>query len=173
MKILFILLTALLSIRSQAQQNPNVKLYAYSQQVVPGTQKAAERDENGNRLPADNGTMYNYMLYAVSASPARVYPVELWLHGKKYGVTIKTISQTPVVHTEFTNPSHPNKKVLVPQTNRKVLQLIPADAAMTKAYPKAERLAASNELVFVYKQNGKFFYQTMSRLTDLATVNLQ
>lgn len=171
MKLVFAFLAILATIGVSAQQNKNVKLYAYSQKVTPGTQKAPERDENGNRVPAaETSGMYNYMLYAVSSSPARVYPVELWLKGKKYGVSFKTITQTPVTHSAYGNAE---KKVLVPKTSGKVLQLIPTDVYADKEYPKAEKLAGENELVFVYKQNGKFYYQTLPQLTSLAAANLQ
>jgi len=54
-----------------------------------------------------------------------------------------------------------------------VLQLIPTDVIAGKNYPTAERLATQNEIVFVFKQGGKFYYQTKPELLRLVSAALQ
>lgn len=167
------LLAFLLTLAAQAQQR-KVKLYAYSQPVTPGIQKARDIDENGNRVPAtagENGT--NLLLYAVSSSPARVYPVALWIRGERHGVRLQAVAKTPVTHTNYNNPQNPKTTVLVPATRSKVLQLVPTDTPDGKEYPAAEKLAGSNDVVFVFKQNGKFFYQPVTKFTTLEAAALQ
>jgi hypothetical protein len=174
MKMLILLIALLLAVSAPAQQNSNITLYAFEQPVTPGVQKAGDIDESGNRISAENtGPLRNYMLYAVSPSSARLYPVTLWLKGKKYGVKLKTVTETPVTHTNYSNPGSPKTAVLVPETGKKVLELIPTDVYSEKAFPAAESLAASNDVVFVFRQNGKFLYKTLSRLTKLDAAAMQ
>lgn len=174
MKTFFFLIASLLTLASMAQQNGNLRLYAYYQPVTPGIQKARDIDENGNRVSAnETGSTGNYMIYAVPASAARVYPVELWIKGQKYGVSAKTITQTPVTHTNPANPAHPAPVVLVPKTSSKVLQLRPTDAIPGKHFAAAERLAQNNEVVFVYKQAGKFYYQPLAKFSELGAAAMQ
>ena len=156
-----------------AQQSKQVQLYAYEQQVIPGAQKAKDidGDDNGNSAN-ESGKKYNYFFYAVSASALRMYPVELWVKGKKYGVQFKTVS-SPVTFTDGHIPGNPKTSVLVPKTGNKVLQLIPTDVIAGKNYPTAERLATQNEIVFVFKQGGKFYYQTKPELLRLDAAVLQ
>lgn len=174
MKTIIVMMAALLTTGAQAQQNSNLMLYAFEQTVTPGIQKARDIDESGNRIPAkETGPMRNYMLYAVSPSAARLYPVALWLKGTKYGVKQKTVEKTPVTHTDYTNPSNSKYRVLVPETSQKVLELIPTDVFANKEFPAAERLAATNEVVFVFRQGGKFYYKTLPKLTKLEAISLQ
>ena len=174
MKTFFFLAASLLTLASMAQQNGKIKLYAYYQPVTPGIQKARDIDESGNRVSANGtGSTGNYMIYAVPASTARIYPVEIWVKGQKYGISMKTITQTPVTHSNPSNPANPKTVVLVPKTSGNVLQLRPTDAVPGKHFAAAERLAQSNELVFVFKQGGKFYYQPLAKIADLDAAAMQ
>lgn len=161
------------SLVPNAQQSKQVQLYAYEQQVIPGAQKAKNRDGEDNGGLANNpGKKYNYFFYAVPASALRLYPVELWVKGKKYGVQLKAVS-SPVTITNGHVPGNPKTSVLVPKTGNKVLQLIPTDVVAEKNYPTAEKLAAQNDVVFVFKQGGKFYYQAKPELLQLDAAALQ
>lgn len=174
MKFLLGIMALWLAVGAEAQQNSTITLYAFEQPVTPGIQKARDIDESGNRIPAANeGPMRNYSFYAVSPSAARIYPIALWLKGTEYGVKPKTILKTPVTHTSYANPNSPQTTVLVPETKQKVLELIPTDVYANKKFPAAERLAASNEVVFVFRQNGKIFYKALPRLTKLDVAAMQ
>ena len=62
---------------------------------------------------------------------------------------------------------------MVPETSGHVIRLIPAPAIQEKLSDKGEALSKNNELVVVYKQNGKFQYNILSELTVLKVVALQ
>jgi len=152
-----------------AQTKGSVKLYGYKQPVSGG--KAPEPStDTGLRVSRRSGN--NYFIYAVSSS--RIYPLEIWLEGNRYGVTVKSIKKTPVEYSNEMNVGSP-KKILVPKTTKEVLQLIPmaADAGAKSAGVKAKSLSTQNEAVAVYKQNGKFYYNTLKRLSDLESVSMQ
>lgn len=175
MKTLVLMMATWMTVSATAQQNSNsVTLYAFEQPLTPGIQKARDIDESGNRVAAnETSPMRNYMLYAVSPSSARLYPVTLWLKGTQYGVKPKAVAKTPVTHTIYANPNNPEKRVLVPETSQKVLELIPTDVYADKAFPAAERLAGTNDVVFVFRQGGKFYYKTLPRVTRLEAVSMQ
>ncbi|WP_121353995.1 hypothetical protein [Flavisolibacter nicotianae] len=166
MKALFFFFTILtVGLSCSAQSKGTIKLYGYSQVVSGG--KAPEPNDKGLRV--SRGTAKNYFLYA--ESPGRIYPSELWVDGTRYGVTIKTINETPVEYGDEANIGSP-KKVLVPKTSQNVVQLIPIAATESKApSAKAKSLARSAALVVVYKKGSKFYYQTLSRLSSLAPGN--
>lgn len=160
--ILFFLLAACSSWSGNAQTKGTLKLYGFTQAVSGG--KAPEMDPNTG-LRVSGGAGKNYFLYAVS--PARIYPSEIWIEGTRFGVDIQSVKETPVEYSEPGNIGAPSK-VLIPKTTQKVIQLLPGRAVEVKGTSKkAGSLAKTNELVVVYKQNGKFYYQTLSKLIDL------
>lgn len=169
MKQLFFIMLLLSSIlMTAAQEKGKVKLYGYYQPVSAG--KSPEMNaETGLRTSAGQGK--NYFLYAVSSS--RVYPAEIWVEGARMGVTIKTITTTPVLHGDDANIGSP-KQELVPQTSQRVTQLVLTPAA-TEKNPgnKAKNLAQTNEVVLVYKQDGRFQYSVLQKLTRLGSAAAQ
>lgn len=166
--ILFFLAISLIGSGSLAQSKGNIQLYGFEQRVSGG--KAPEPDpQTGLRTAGKVGK--NYYLYAVS--PTRIYPVELWVQGNRYNATLRTITKTPVEYGDERNIGAP-KKVLVPATSQKVVQLSLTPAVKSKiAGKKVQELAQTNELVVVYKQNGKFYYQILSKLADLDVASLE
>lgn len=167
-KIIIFAILILAGSMSYAQSRGKVRLYAFEQNVSRG--KAPEISE-GSEPQTSSGSGKNYRLYAVSTS--RIYPVELWIDGVKYGVTMNTIKQTPVEYEDAGNIGAP-KKTLVPKTTGMVIQLIPIAATSNKSVGKnAKTLAASNEMVLVYKQNGKFYYSALKKVTELEGAAMQ
>lgn len=165
MKMIFFLIAALsFSMGCQAQEKGTLKLYGYVQRVSGG--KAPEMNETtGLRTGGRSGR--NYRLYTVS--PKRIYPSELWIEGVRYGVSATTVTHTPVEYGDDNNIGAP-KKVLVPKTTEQVLQLGPVAATEDKSRSvKVKSLAAKNAVVLVYKQGGKFYYQTLASLGDLGS----
>lgn len=125
-------------------------------------------DENGREVPRK--PQYNYFIYLASAS--KITPVELWINGQAYSVTVNNVFTTPV---EYTNPtSGDNKsKLLVPKTNRRVLQLGPSVNKIQTPSQKGKTLSAKNELIVIYKANGKLYYKALSKMNELQAVNMQ
>jgi len=168
MKTIYFLLAILITgVSCSAQSKGNIRLYGFEQSVAGG--KAPDINEKGLRVGKRGGK--NYFLYAVASS--RIYPSEIWVEGTRFGVTTKTIEQTPVEYGDDMNVGSP-KKVLIPKTSQKVVQLIPNASTESKSTgTKARALAQKNELVVVYKQGGKFYYQTLSRLASLEGAAMQ
>ncbi len=153
-----------------AQAAP-VKLYGYAQVVIPGAAPRGDIAEGGQRLPAADYRRWNYFIYLDNGSGKRVYPLELWIGGKRQGVTFTEVDSTPVTQVNRNITRNPRTVTLVPKTTGKVLQLTPATEPEKKATARAARLATENELVLVYRMGGKTHYrvvQKMERLEPLA-----
>ncbi len=159
---------ALLVTTVTAQTKGSAKLYGFKQSVAGG--KAPEIS-SGPGARASSGGGKNYFLYALSSS--RIYPSEMWIEGNHYGVDLKIISTTPVEYIDDLSTGSP-KKVMVPKTAQKVIQLITARAVQGKTESaKAKSLSATNEMVIVYKQGSKFYYATRKMLSELDGAAMQ
>lgn len=173
--ILFVLFSFCICIyfTSAAQTPGKAKLFGYKEPVVSGRSPGNGLEENGKPaiLPGQAESSFNYFLYLQSSS--RVYPSEMWINGKPYAVSIETIKQTPVVRENEVTPSQPSKTELVPATDQMVLALFPVTVSENKLTAIGRSLAAGNELVVVYKQGGKFYYNTLKKLTVLEAAPLQ
>jgi hypothetical protein len=71
------------------------------------------------------------------------------------------------------NTDPPTEAELVPSTTRQVVMLKPVPSIDDKLSEKGESLSASNELVVVYRMNGKFYYNTARKFTILEPAALQ
>jgi hypothetical protein len=149
---------------SLAQTEGASKLYGYRQKVMPGTIRV---DDNGKEIPRKS--QYNYFIYL--SSTTKVSPVELWINGEVYSVTVNEVS-TPV---EYSHPSTANNrpKILVSKTNNHVLQLSPSLNKIQKPNPKGKSLSAKNEMVIIYKGGGKWYYKVVSKLGELDPLAMQ
>ena len=107
----FLFIAITLSIFSFAQTEGASKIYGYRQKVMPGTIRV---DDNGRQVPRK--PQYNYFIYL--ASLTKVIPIEIWIDGEVYSVTVMNVSTTPV---EYTNPTSGGNraKILVPKTAAK------------------------------------------------------
>lgn len=168
MKIFFFLLALFAAFSACTQTKGSAKLYGYIQQVSGGARPDPSA-EPGTANGSNGGK--NYFLYV--ASKARLYASEIWVEGNRYGVTTKAIGQTPVEHNDEMIPGSP-RKVLVPKTGSKVVQLILRPAGASKSVgSKARSLAAVNEVVLVYKEGSKFYYNTLGKLSALDAAAMQ
>jgi hypothetical protein len=163
--LLLLLLAGL--INSNAQTEGNAKIYGYQQQVLPGANNNVVV-EGGGETTAQNTPRKNYKIYIVSAS--RIYPVEMWINGTQYSVKMDIISSTPVMHG---NEAAGNRKELVPKTSQKVLLLTPASYTEKKNVGDVRSIAQENELVVLYKQNGRFYYNSLKNLEQLDAAAMQ
>ena len=172
MKSLYFLIVAMsLSFLSLAQTEGASKIYGYKQKLMGGTIRV---DENGQELPRQ--PKYNYFIYL--ASTTKVIPVEIWINGEPYSVSVREVS-SPV---EYVHPTSGNNtpKILVPKTTRKILQLGLANK-IQKPITKGKSLSSKNELVIIYKgQNklyykgqNKLYYKSLSKLSVLEPLSMQ
>ena len=164
-----ILLILILSFNSKClgQTEGSAKLYGYVQPVLPGANNSVIA-EGGEQVTEPKKTGKNYRIYIESSS--RVYPVEIWINGEPYSARMDVISSTPV---EFGSEGTGNRKVLVPKTSKKVLLLTPATYTETKNTGDVRSVASLNELVVLYKQNGKFYYNKLEKLEILEAAAMQ
>ncbi|MDB5206470.1 MAG: hypothetical protein JWR72_1545 [Flavisolibacter sp.] len=170
MKSIFFLLAVIsLSFASYSQTKGAIKLYGFKQSVSGG--RAPDIAEGASTRTSGGGAGKNYFIYATS--PSRIYPLEMWIEGVQYGVTISSITKTPVEYSDEANIGS-QKTVLVPKTSEKSIQLIPVPVMGNKSTgTKAKSLATTNELVVVYKQNGKFYYTALKSLSGLKSAAMQ
>ena len=166
-KILFLLLIIAVSVTSRSQTEGSAKLYGYIQDVLPGANNTVIV-EGGGQVNEPAKPKKNYRIYLESTS--RVYPVEIWINGQPYSARMDVISSTPVV---FGSETTGNKKELVPKTSRKVILLTPAPYIASKNTGDVESIASTNELVVLYKQNGKFYYNKLEKLEQLEAAAMQ
>lgn len=153
----YILLLAILAtgFSALAQSKGKARIYGFVQPVAPAVGQGT-LDISGEEVSTGKLGSYNLMLYITASS--RVYPSEVWVNGEQYSVRSMEVRTTPVKH---------GSKVLVPRTTQRVWQMIPGPAAAAKSTAKAKQLAKTNEMVVVYKQNGKFWYNTLARVEQL------
>ena len=161
MKWMLLLTGAFSFFGCMAQTEGPAALYGYVQTVSPG---APPRNIDEGMADAKTQSGKNYFIYI--EADTRVYPAAMWIEGVAYSPRMRTIASTPVKQNNANVPAAA-PVVLVPQTNRKVLQLIPAPAIESKNSEKAASMAEDHELVVLYKMNGKFYYNTLTKLEKL------
>lgn len=161
----FLLLALVLTVSSFAQKEGASKVYGYKQRVMPGMVRV---DINGNEVKRQ--PQYNYFIYL--ASTTHVTPIEIWINGEAYSPITNKVLTTPV---EYTNPtSGDNKpKILVPKSNRYVLQLSLSLNKVKKPSKNGKTLSKNNELVIIYKGNRKLFYKAIADLSELESMHMQ
>ena len=161
MKWMFLLTGVFSFFGCLAQTEGPAVLYGYVQTVSPG---APPRNIDEGMADAKIHTGKNYFIYI--EADTRVYPAAMWIEGVAYSPRMRTIASTPITQNNANVPAAA-PVVLVPQTNRRVLQLILAPAIESKNSGKAASMAKDHELVVLYKMNGKFYYNTLTKLEKL------
>jgi hypothetical protein len=170
MKQLFLIGFVLFALAAAGQTKGTGKLYGYKESVAPGIPRR-DLQEDGTEITQQPRARANYYIYLVT--PMRAYPSEVWMNGEMYSASVRTITQTPVQHTNHQVPSEPVQTVLVPKTNERVIQITPAPAITSKQSSAGKRLAATNELVVVYRHGGKFYYQVLPKLSAMNGAAMQ
>jgi len=164
MKSLFFLIVAMnLSFLTLGQTEGASKIYGYRQKLMGGTIRV---DQKGMEVPRKPS--YNYFIYL--ASTTKVTPLEIYINGEAYSVTIREVS-SPVEYVHPTSGDN-TPKILVPKTTRKILQLGPADKIQRPTL-KGKALSSKNELVIIYKGRDKLYYKALPKLSMLDPVSMQ
>lgn len=158
--ICFVLATEILAAQ------PVLKLYGYSQEVIPGNIPVVP-DENGGIKPKRAVVNTQYYIYVQADSAVQVQLVEVWLAGQWDTVSSQSVVATPVI------VSYPEKKTLVPVTRKKVLQLNPGDILTGVMKPSAalQKLMKANALVVAYLWKGKKYYAALKKLVVLPVMH--
>jgi hypothetical protein len=166
-KIITLGLAVLFAAALHAQTKGSIKIYGYKQPVSGGmVQRTISEDGASHEVPVK--PRFNYRIYTASSSA--ITPVEIWIRGEAFSATQSPV-ETPVMYDSPNNPTAP-ATTLVPKTTKKVLQIVLAPL-QGKATTKAKTLAKTNELVLVYKANGRTYYQALKKLEMMEPAFLQ
>jgi hypothetical protein len=171
---LLILALIFIFLISKAQTRSDVKIYGYIQPVSRGVAPDTNIDEAGNVKPKSVKPGSNYFIYITGPASTRIYPVEMWVKGKQYSAKSETVYKTPVQLADPAMPDGPNLITLVPKTTKKVMMLVPGNFVnQGKSLAIAKSKAKTNELVVVYKMNGKFHYALLEKLNIIERASMQ
>ncbi|MFN2439942.1 MAG: hypothetical protein ABR503_12135 [Chitinophagaceae bacterium] len=158
----------------KAQTRTDVKIYGYIQPVSSGVSPPVAIDEEGNVSSRGIKRGSNYFIYLTGPASVRIYPIEMWVNGEPYSAKPETINKTPIEKADPSFPDGPKKITLVPKTTKKVMMLVPGTASFTnKSLANAKSLAKTNELVVVYKMNGKLYYSLLKKLQTIERADMQ
>jgi hypothetical protein len=153
-------------------QTSAIKLYAFRQTIVRGISTTYQEDEQGNKIEAKREIKNNVFVYLAYPPNIFLYPVEIWMDGQQYSVKPEPV-QTPVIITYDNGAFAPETIVLVPKSSDTVTQLILSGNLPAKNARIKKTLADTNDLVLVYKLNGKFYSQTLKKIKGLRTAFMQ
>jgi len=137
-------------------------LKAYHQPVVSGVNNGVI-EEGGTEAKMSDERKGNDYIYLLSAS--RVYPVELWLDGKRYGVIAESVS-SPVRNPHYGAGSK-DPQFFVPANTNKVVRLSASPAIEGKEILTQNAITESNEILVVYRSAGKLYYSVLKKATLL------
>lgn len=174
MKQTLLIVTLFIFFISKAQTRTDVKIYGYIQAVSQGVSPETSIDEAGNLISKGVNPGINYFIYITGPATTRIYPIEMWVKGKQYSAKSEIVDKTPVQMADPALPNGPNLITLVPKTTKKVMLLIPGNTVIQgKSLAIAKSKAKANELVVVYKINGKLYYSMLEKLNIIERASMQ
>jgi hypothetical protein len=148
------------------------KVYAYAQPVIGGVNPQGAVDESGNKVEGKPRSTYNHYFYMRHSRNKEIQPVAIMIGGKAWQVTSHPVDSNEVYITDVKFPANPEKVVLVPETNKKILSLqidysrpfekVPADLT--------QKIVSPSAVIFFYKKNNKTRYKELDKITMLAPV---
>jgi hypothetical protein len=143
-----------------------VKLYGFKQPVVKGVPSTYETDEQGNKVEPKDKLHTNVFIFLSYPPGVIITPVEFWMDGLLYSIKQEPV-QTPV-EIIYENGLHEAEKIiLVPQTADTVIRILLTEKLPFKTPAIKKSSADTNELVIVYKMNGKLFTQSLKKIKGL------
>jgi hypothetical protein len=146
---------------------PPVKIFAFEQDNLPGTIPARSlKDENGNSIKKAAAKI-NYFVFLSFKKAYDIRPVQLFIKGKSYAIQSTVTRDTPVEYIDNTIPGNPEKTVLVPKTQSKVIQLITADTMTQKKTAYVQKLTRSHDVVITYIWNKRTHFITLRKMKKL------
>lgn len=149
-----------------------LKLYGFRQEVLKGVPPTYETDEKGNKLPPKIEPHYNLFIYLAYPTNAIPELVEIWVGEDQFSVRQEAV-KIPVEIIYDNGPLTPEKVILVPQTTDTVMQLVLTGKLPAKTTAVKKSLAETNELVLIYKLNGKIYSQTLKKIKSLRKALMQ
>lgn len=160
------LYTLFLCLTASSVRGQKAAIYAYKQKIIPGVAAKKEASAGSD----DNYINYRYHIYVAIPNTSPAIPLSIWIKGKERQLNSEIV-QTPVAMEEDPIYQPGQKKVLVPQTNQKVLRLIPGRQVTGKnSYPG--QTAQTNELVVKMKCGKRVYFIEKESIVELAPVAL-
>jgi hypothetical protein len=145
---------------------PVTKIYGYSQSFTPGIVPQRDIAEKPGTANRKSHTIINYYIYIKLAGPVPVQLQQIWIKDRWYKIISSPQVKTPVYTDQ------PGKKLLVPLTGYKVLQVKLGDTLTTIVTPSSavRKMTNNSELVLVYKWKGNIYYSQLKQVTVLERV---
>ncbi|MGZ8538109.1 MAG: hypothetical protein ACXWV9_07575 [Flavisolibacter sp.] len=146
-----------------------VKVYGYEREAMPGiVQNDSEEKVEGSNVERTKTEKtfeksISYLVYISSSSKSAITPVEMWIRGERFNVMTEPVTKTPIILPNKTGKS----TTLVAKTSNKVQQVVAVPFTKGKEFSLAKKKAAWNELVVVYKQNGKYYSALLKKIKVL------
>ncbi len=141
---------------------PAVKVFAFEQQSSPGTIPARLKGENGNperKAAAKN----NYFLFLSFGKNYLVTPIRVFIRGTYFSVRTTEIRKAPVEYINNMIPRAPEKIILVPKTDREVLE-IELNESSPGDHIQSRKQLSKNDVVIEYMWNKKMYYATQKKM---------
>ena len=157
----------LLIIAARVSSQPGVKIRGYEQENFPGTVPSGIKDENGNpqkKAAAEK----NYYIFLSFNKKFNITPSGIFIKGRSFAIETTYVKKTPVEFFNNNVSGHPQKMILVPETDNKVIEIVTAVAKMeAKKDPYLRKLTGSNDVVIVYLWNNKKYFGVLKRLKKM------
>jgi len=106
------------------QKKNVIKVYAYSQAIIPGIIPAGI-DENGNKIRNEYAPKKNYLIYTENLKKNPVTITEIWIDTLHYTVKTEKVSATPVQKLRYNEYNRTDTVLLVPATSNTVMLVLP------------------------------------------------
>jgi hypothetical protein len=153
----------------QAEIQPAIKIFAFEQDNLPGTITAGVTDENGKpaRKAADKK---NYFLYLSFKNTYSITPEQIFIKDQAFTILTTMDKKTPVEYINNNFPGNPQKIILVPATNDKVIEVrIKETPTQEEKTASVRELIDKNEAVIVYLWKKKEYFVTLEKIEKLET----
>lgn len=161
-KFFLLLVTSAVGFLLKAQTVGAAIVYAYRQPILPGTQRGDILERTGKTIVVRANTQSSPIIYI--SSHQRIYPVALWIDGKRYGVNTQAIRKTPIVIFRDEKLPQSEGKILVPKTTQCVWRLTPMPDIQKRNFNAAASAACKSAIVVVYKMSGRFYFNALNTM---------
>lgn len=169
---IFLLLSVTAMSVASAQKAPVVKMYAYTQTVLPGQKKIVIPDENGKTIEPAMQKKMNYFFYAEKKKQETIKIIGIWMYGKKFLVKVDIVTTSPVEIFQGTSSDRSRKIALIPGDGNEFLQILPGHITTrgTKLPGYLKKMVRESDLVLIYLWRGKTWYLPVKKIKNLSPV---
>lgn len=171
MKACWLLCALILSLSCLAQTS-GMKLYGFNQPVLKGVPSGFETDEEGKKVEPKITAQKNIFIYLAYPPTLPIDIIEVWVKGESYN--IQQVPVTTPVEIVYDNGQYkPDSVTLIPYTSDTVIQLLLIERTLLKTSVIKKSLAETNDVVVVYRLNGKPYTQILKKIKGLRTAVMQ